>query len=77
MEEGKGEVDGGRRGVDFGGECTVPWADDVSWNCTLEPCMVSVTGVTPINSIFLNVKKRKNISFWGCQRQKKRIFITV
>ena len=37
----------------------VPWADDVSWNCTLEPCMVSVTGVTPINSIFLNVKKKR------------------
>ena len=37
-----------------GGECTIPYAEDVLYSYTLETCMVLLTNVTPIN-----LKKRK------------------
>ena len=42
----------------WGGEHSIQYTDDVSQNCTPEPMyIISLTKVTPINSIFKNVKK--------------------
>ena len=40
------------RDLTLGGEHTMWYADDTLQNCTLETCMVLLTNVTPINSIF-------------------------
>ena len=36
----------------LGGEHTIQYANDVLQNCTLEPYIILLTSVTPINSVF-------------------------
>ena len=51
VEESKWGIHGDGRRLDFGAEHTIPYTDDMLYNCTPETHVILFTNVTPINLI--------------------------